>query len=101
MTGDNKSWNQPPQLLTPVVENTQAARVARRRAFRTMFDYAPEARRYVPQPYRNRLTPEQAVDHDDHAETGEWGDDLTDSLLDVIERHSNGERAGAAHADPS
>jgi hypothetical protein len=83
VTDHNQSWNRPPQLLTPTVENTQAARVARRRAFRRQFDLSDRARSYVPEPYRN-----------------EEGDDLTDSLLDVIERAANAERAGDALPDP-
>ncbi|MGD9989381.1 hypothetical protein [Pseudonocardia sp.] len=101
MTADNKSWNSPPQLLTPAVENTQAARVARRRAFRRQFEYAHEARGYVPQTYRNQLTPTQQQTVDENAyrddDGSEWGDDLTASLLDVIDQHANGERAGDHH----
>ncbi|GAY12072.1 hypothetical protein [Pseudonocardia sp. N23] len=90
MSSDNKRWRRPPELLPERQDNTQAARVARRRAFRRQFDLAPEARGYVPAPYRNELP-----------EAPEAGDDLTGQLLDVIEQHTNGERAGAASADPS
>ncbi|GJF06555.1 hypothetical protein [Pseudonocardia sp. D17] len=85
----------PPQLLTPTVENTVAARVARRRAFRRMFLLADEARGYVPEPYRNRLTEAQREPEP------ELGDDLTDSLLAVIDRAANEERAGDVLPDPS
>lgn len=83
----------PPQLLTPTVENTVAARVARRRAFRRMFLLADEARGYVPEPYENRFADEAAPEL--------LGDDLTDSLLAVIDRAANEERAGDALPDPS
>lgn len=84
----------PPQLLTPVVENTVAARVARRRAFRRMFSLADEARGYVPEPYENRFAADEAAPE-------LLGDDLTDSLLAVIDRAANEERAGDVLPDPS
>jgi len=78
--------SRPPELAVEHQENTQAARVQRRRDFRLTF--APPTR-YVPQPYENRF-----VDEDP-------GTDLTAQLLDLIENPQNAERLGAAHAEPS
>lgn len=48
-----------PQLLPVHQENTAAARVGRRRAFRLAFRLAPEARGYTPAPYVNQDVPDE------------------------------------------
>lgn len=88
----------PAELLPVHQENTVTARVTRRRNFRRMFTLAPEARGYIPRPYENALTGDTYIEP--IGASLPW-DDLTDSLLEVIDRAMNAERAGDVLPDPS